>query len=64
MPKIAKVLKIKGELIPPFSSTFDTKYRAESFTDTDSDTDTNVYRHMVTIIGHLLLCKYIAIQSV
>ena len=36
-----------------------TKYRAESFTNTDSDTDTNAYRHMVAIISHLLLYKYI-----
>ena len=52
-------LNTKGGLIPPFSDTFDTKYRAENFTDTDSDTDTNAYRHMVAIISHLLLYKYI-----
>ena len=50
---------IKGGPIPLFSDTFDTKYRAENFTDTDSDTDTNAYRHMVAIISHLLLYKYI-----
>ena len=35
----------KGGPIPFFSDTFDTKNRAENFTDTDSDTDTNAYRH-------------------
>ena len=49
----------KGGLIPLFSDTFDTQYRAENFTDTDSDADTNAYRHMVAIISHLLLYKYI-----
>ena len=49
----------KGGPIPFFSDTFDTKYRAENFIDTDSDTDTNAYRHMVAIISHLLLYKYI-----
>ena len=49
----------KGGLIPLFSDISDTKYRAENFTDTDSDTDTNAYRHMVAIISHLLLYKYI-----
>ena len=44
----------KGGPIPLFSNTFDTKYRAENFTDTDSDTDTNAYRYMVAIISHLL----------
>ena len=48
----------KGGLIP-YSDTFDTKYRAENFTDTDSNTDTNAYRHMVAIISHLLLYKCI-----
>ena len=54
-------IKTKGGPIPLFSDTFDTKYRAENFTDTDSDTDTNTnaYRHMVAIISHLLLYKYI-----
>ena len=37
----------KGGPIPLFSDTFDTKYRAENFTNTDSDTDsdtnTNAY---------------------
>ena len=46
----------KGGPIPLFSDTFDTKYRAENFTYADSDT--NAYRHMVTIISHLLLYKY------
>ena len=49
--------------IPLFSDTFNTKYRAKNFTDTDSDTDsdtdTNAYKHMVAIISHLLLYKYI-----
>ena len=36
----AKDINIKGRPIPLFSVTFDTKYRAENFTDTDSDTDT------------------------
>ena len=49
----------KGGPIPLFSDNFDTKYRAENFTDTDSDTDTNAYRHIVAIISHLLLYKYI-----
>ena len=53
------VITIKGGPIPLFSDTFDTKYRAENFTDTDSDTDTNAYRHMVAIISHLLRYKYI-----
>ena len=53
------MLESKGGPIPLFSDTFDTKYRAENFTDTDSDTDTNAYRHMVVIISHLLLYKYI-----
>ena len=52
----------KGGPIPLFSDTFDTKYRAENFTDTDSDTDTNAYRYMVAIISHLLLYKYIDIS--
>ena len=43
--------------MPLFSDTFDTKYTAENVTDTDSDT--NAYRHMVAIISHLLLYKYI-----
>ena len=60
MQSLMKVwVAIKGGPIPLFSDTFDTKYRAENFTDTDSDTDTNAYRHMVAIISHLLLYKYI-----
>ena len=51
------ILLSKGGPIPLFSDTFDTKYRAENFTDTDSNT--NAYRHMVAIIRHLLLYKYI-----
>ena len=35
----------KGEPIPLFSDTFDTKYRAKNFTDTDSDTNTNLYSY-------------------
>ena len=54
-----KVVQNKGGPIPLFSDTFDTKYRAENFTNTDSDTDTNAYSHMVAIISHLLLYKYI-----
>ena len=46
-------------MIPLFSTTFNTKYRAENFTNTDSDTNTNAYRHMVAINSQLLLCKYI-----
>ena len=38
----------KGEPIPLFSDTFDTKYRAENFT----DTDTNPYSYMVACINH------------
>ena len=38
-----------------FSNPFDTKYRGKNFTDTDSDTDANPYRHMVAILCHLLL---------
>ena len=38
--------------IPLFSDTFDTKYRAENFTDTDSDTDTNSYSYTVACISH------------
>ena len=52
-------MDIKGGPIPLFSDTFDTNYRAENFTDTDCDTDTNAYRHMVAINSHLLLHKYI-----
>ena len=40
----------KGGPVPPFFDTFDTKYRSENFIDTDSNTNTNVYRHMVAII--------------
>ena len=42
-----------------FPNTFETKYRAENFTDSDSDIDTNAYRHYMAIISHLLLYKYI-----
>ena len=49
----------KGGPTSLFSNTFDTKYSAENFTDTDSDTDINAYRHMIAIIIHLLLYKYI-----
>ena len=35
------------------SDTFNTKYTAENFT--DSDTNTNPYRHMVAVIINLLL---------
>ena len=59
IPILSTNIKTKGGPIPLFSDTFDTKYRAENFTDTDSDTDTNAYRHMVAIISHLLLYKYI-----
>ena len=52
-------MNTKGGPIPFFSDTFNTKYRDENFTDTDSDTDTNAYRHMVAIISHLLLYMYI-----
>ena len=31
----------------------DTKYRTENFTNTDFDTDTNPYRHMVRSYHHL-----------
>ena len=40
-----------------FSDTFDTKYKAENYTHTDSDTNTNPYRHMAAIVDHLLLYK-------
>ena len=53
----------KGGPIPLFSNTFDTKYRAKNFPDTDSDTDTNTYRHMLAIISHLLLYKYMYIDK-
>ena len=36
-----------------FYNTFDIKYKAENFTDTDSNSDTNAYRHMMAIIIHL-----------
>ena len=54
-------INFKGGPLPLFSDTFDTKYRAENFTNTDSDTDTNtnVYKHMIVIIIHLLLYKYL-----
>ena len=45
-------LSIKGGPIPLFSDTFDTKYRAENFTDTDSDTDTNLCSYTVACISH------------
>ena len=35
-----------------FSDAFETKYKAENFTDTDSNTDTNPYSHMVARISH------------
>ena len=43
-------IKSKGEPIPHFSDTFDTKYRAKNFTDTDSDTNTNPYSYTVACI--------------
>ena len=52
-------IRLKVDRYHFFSNTFDTKYRAENFTDTDSDTDTDACRHMVDIISHLLLYKYI-----
>ena len=48
----------KGGPIPLFSDTFNSKYVAENFTTTDSNTNTNPYRHMVVIIIPLLLYKY------
>ena len=39
-----------GGLIPLFSDTFDTKYRAKNFT--DSDTNTNPYSYIVACISH------------
>ena len=57
--KLTPVVVSKGGPIPLFSDTFDTKYRAENFSDTDSTTDTNPYKHMVTSIINLLLYKYI-----
>ena len=44
-------------MIQHFSNNLDTKYKAENFTDTSSDT--NPHRHMVVIINQLLLYKYI-----
>ena len=34
---LQRILLNKGALIPLFSVTFDTKYRAENFTDTDTN---------------------------
>ena len=42
----------KGGPIPLFPDTFDTKYRAKNFTDTNSDTNTNPYSYMVACINH------------
>ena len=42
----------KGEPIPHFSDTFNTKYRAKNFTDTHSDTNTNPYSYVVACISH------------
>ena len=42
------MLKNKGEPIPLFSDTFDIKYRAKNFT----DTDTNSYSYTVACISH------------
>ena len=39
------LVRSKGGPIPLFSDTFDTKYRAENFT--NFDTDTNAYRQKI-----------------
>ena len=36
-------------MIPLLYNTFDTKYRAKSFTDSDSETNTNPYEHYVIV---------------
>ena len=60
------LLITKGEPIPntTFSDTFDTKCRAKNFTDTDSDTNTNPYRHMIAMIIHLFAPISIHRQSI
>ena len=47
-----EILKFKGGPIPVFSNTFDTLYRAKNFTDTDSNTDSNIY----IIYIHTYIC--------
>ena len=59
------LLITKGEPIvkTTFSDTFDTKYRAENYTN-NSDINANPYRHMVAMIIHLFAPISIYRQSV
>ena len=58
------IAKVEPITKTTFSDTFDTKCRAENFTNTDSDTNTNPYRHMVAMIIHLFTPISIHRQSV
>ena len=45
-----------------FSDTFNAKYRAKNFANTDSDTDTNAHSHMVACISNEMSYLPLGIQ--